>query len=171
MDTDVKVSEKLQSQFLLCRSHEKRGLLLWLLLQKLSKDEQAILFAPTRHHVEYLSLLLTDVNISNVIVFGSMQMAARKMNVGKFRVKKVRVMIVTDLAARGIDIPLLDNVINFNMPSKAKTFVHRVGRVARAGNSGCAWNLVGPLEQPYMCDLFRFFESTYTKFVRRRSSV
>merc|ERR1740123_1134710 len=85
-----------------------------------------------------------------------MEQDNRNMNVGKFRQKKVRVMIVTDLAARGIDIPLLDNVINFNIPSKCKTFVHRVGRVARAGKSGCAWNIVEPYEYPYMCDLFRF---------------
>lgn len=53
---------------------------------------------------------------------------ARKLNVARFRNKVTQVMIVTDLAARGIDIPMLDNVINYNFPAKSKLFVHRVGQ-------------------------------------------
>ena len=65
----------------------------------------------------------------------------RKINTAKFATKKVNVMVVTDLAARGIDIPMLDNVINYHFPSKSKLFVHRVGRVARAGRQGTAYSL------------------------------
>lgn len=53
---------------------------------------------------------------------------ARNIHIAKFRAKKVGVLLVTDIAARGIDIPLLDNVINFNFPAKPKLFVHRVGK-------------------------------------------
>jgi len=156
LDSETKISEKLESQFLLCRAEAKRGVLLYLLQQKIPKSQQAILFCPTRHHAEHLSELLDTISIQNVLVFGSMEQVCRNANVGKFRQKKARVMVVTDLAARGIDIPLLDNVINFNIPTKVKTFVHRVGRVARAGNRGFAWNIVDPADRPYMCDLFRF---------------
>ena len=60
------------------------------------------------------------------------------------------------MAARGVDIPLLENVINHNLPSKAKLFVHRVGRAARAGRSGTAYSLVSPDELPAMVDLHLF---------------
>ena len=65
-------------------------------------------------------------------------------------------MIVTDLAARGIDIPLLDNVINYHFPGKSKLFVHRVGRVARAGRQGIAYSLVAPDEFAHYVDLQLF---------------
>lgn len=78
--------------------------------------------------------------------------SARKINVAKFRARKVNLMLVTDVAARGIDIPLLDYVINYDFPAKPKLFVHRVGRVARAGRSGDAYSLVSPDEVRCWCD-------------------
>jgi len=156
LDSETTLSDKLSNQFILCRQEAKRGLLIYLLQKFIPAKEHCLIFVQTRHHVEYVSAILNDIGVSNVIVFGSMEQVTRNKNTQKFRKKQVRCMVVTDLAARGIDIPLLDNVINFNIPTKPKTFVHRVGRVARAGNSGTAWNLVDPTETPYMCDLFRF---------------
>lgn len=82
--------------------------------------------------------------------------AARKIHIGKFRAGKAHLMIVTDVAARGIDIPLLDNVINFDFPAKPKLFVHRVGRAARAGRTGTAYSLLTRDEIPYLIDLHLF---------------
>lgn len=65
-------------------------------------------------------------------------------------------LVVTDVAARGVDIPLLDNAINVHFPAKSKLFIHRVGRVARAGNFGTSYSLVSPDEMPYVLDLFLF---------------
>jgi superfamily II DNA/RNA helicase len=59
--------------------------------------------------------------------------AARKISIGKFRAGKSNVLVVTDVAARGLDIPLIDNVVNYDFPAKPKLFVHRCGRAARAG--------------------------------------
>lgn len=62
-------------------------------------------------------------------MYSSLDPAARKINVAKFARKKCSVLLVTDLAARGIDIPVLDNVINYHFPAKGKLFVHRVGEL------------------------------------------
>src|SRR3569623_537374 len=83
---------------------------------------------------------------------------ARKINIGKFRNGTSKVLIVTDVAARGLDIPLLDCVINYDFVDSTKLFVHRVGRVARAGRSGMAYNLISPDE---VCE-----ESSFTFRVR-----
>ncbi len=74
----------------------------------------------------------------------------------RFRKKMIRVLLVTDLAARGIDIPLLENVIHYDFPTKMKLFIHRSGRTARAGQSGTSYSIVTPEEIGYMHDLSIF---------------
>lgn len=71
--------------------------------------------------------LLTLEGVECAYIYSSLDQTARKINIGKFVHRKAMVLLVTDVAARGIDIPLLDNVINYNFPSKAKLFLHRVG--------------------------------------------
>jgi ATP-dependent RNA helicase DDX54/DBP10 len=69
------------------------------------------------------------MDISNTYIYSSLDSSARKISLDKFRCRRANILIVTDLAARGLDIPLLDNVINFHFPSKPKLFMHRVGEV------------------------------------------
>lgn len=90
------------------------------------------------------------------MIYGSMDAVARKANLAQFRSRKVNVMIVTDVAARGIDIPLLDNSLNYDFPAKPKLFVHRAGRVARQGRIGTCFSFVGNDELPYLIDLHLF---------------
>ncbi|KAK0599125.1 hypothetical protein LWI29_002619 [Acer saccharum] len=85
-----------------------------------------------------------------------MDQDARKIDVARFRSRKTMQLIVTDVAARGIDIPLLDNVINCDFPPKPKIFVHRVGRVARASRTGTAFSFVTSDDMPYVLDLNLF---------------
>lgn len=117
---------------------------------------QSIVFAATKHHVEYLSLLLQDAGYSVSSIYGSMDQAARRSQLGRFRAGKTSIMVVTDLAARGIDIPLLPNVINYDFPASARTFVHRVGRTARAGRTGWAYSFVTNSELAHLFDLQLF---------------
>lgn len=136
-----------------------------------------------------VSQILDQANISNTFIYSNLDPSARKINAAKFQSGKARVLIVTDVAARGIDIPHLDNVINFNFPAKCKLFVHRVGglrhlgvlsysryldrlltdcnnlfagRCARAGRTGTAYNIVAPDEYAYLLDLHLFLGTPFT---------
>eukprot|EP00879_Flechtneria_rotunda_P002941 GHRR01003158.1.p1 GENE.GHRR01003158.1~~GHRR01003158.1.p1 ORF type:complete len:643 (+),score=244.56 GHRR01003158.1:1343-3271(+) len=80
-------------------------------------------------------------------------MTARKIHVAKFRAGKVGVLITTDVAARGIDIPLIDNVVNYDFPARPELFVHRCGRAARAGRAGAALSLLTRDDLPFLLDL------------------
>ncbi|GAB9473922.1 Dead/deah box RNA helicase [Globisporangium polare] len=153
LDVENKISENLKMTFFTVRSNDKAALFLYMVREFIPKDDQTIVFAATRHHVELLHELLKANHIESSCVYGDMDQASRKINIGKFRAKKTNLLIVTDVAARGIDIPLLNNVLNYSFPSTAKLFVHRVGRAARAGRSGTAFNFVDPDEMPFMVDL------------------
>ncbi|KAF7688576.1 ATP-dependent RNA helicase DDX54 [Silurus meridionalis] len=156
LDVDSKLSDQLKLSFFSLRLDEKPALLLYLLRNVVKPQEQTVVFAATKHHVEYLNQLLTSQGIGCAYIYSALDQTARKINIGRFVHRKAMVLLVTDVAARGIDIPLLDNVINYNFPSKGKLFLHRVGRVARAGRSGRAFSLVCPDEVPFVYDLHLF---------------
>lgn len=71
--------------------------------------------------------MLISQGIEVAYIYSALDQTARKINIGRFVHRKAMVLLVTDVAARGIDIPMLDNVINYNFPSKSKLFLHRVG--------------------------------------------
>lgn len=156
LDVDSKLSHQLKLSFFHLRLDDKPALLLYLLRNVVKPQEQTVVFVATKHHVEYLNQLLNSQGIECAYIYSSLDQTARKINIGRFVHRKAMVLLVTDVAARGIDIPLLDNVINYNFPSKAKLFLHRVGRVARAGRSGRAFSLVCPDEVPFVYDLHLF---------------
>ncbi|XP_017783723.1 PREDICTED: ATP-dependent RNA helicase DDX54 [Nicrophorus vespilloides] len=156
LDVESKLPDTLQLYYISVRSEEKMAALLVLLMNHIEANQQTVVFAATKHHVAYISEILDFVGISNTMIFSNLDASARKINAAKFTAKKVDVLVVTDVAARGIDIPELDNVINYNFPAKSKLFVHRVGRCARAGRSGTAYSLVGPDEYAYLVDLQLF---------------
>lgn len=156
LDVDTKLSDQLKLSFFHLRLDDKPALLLHLLRNVVKPQEQTVVFVATKHHVEYLKELLTVEGIECAYIYSALDQTARKINIGRFVHRKAMVLVVTDVAARGIDIPLLDNVINYNFPSKPKLFLHRVGRVARAGRGGTAFSLVCSDEVPYLYDLHLF---------------
>lgn len=119
-------------------------------------EHSTIVFAATKHHVEYLAAVLEEAGFAVSYVYGSLDQTARKDQVEKFRQGRVNILVVTDVAARGIDIPLLNNVINYDFPPQPKVFVHRVGRTARAGQRGWSYSLVRESDAPYLIDLQLF---------------
>ncbi|XP_022102786.1 ATP-dependent RNA helicase DDX54-like [Acanthaster planci] len=156
LDVETKISDQLQMLFFYLRLSDKITVLLHLLRNVIGEDEMTVVFMATKHHVEYIKEILFMAGIDCTHIYSDLDQTARKINVAKFTHKKTKVMLVTDVAARGIDIPMLDNVINYNFPGKPKLYVHRVGRVARAGRSGRSFSLVGPDELPYLLDLHVF---------------
>lgn len=121
-----------------------------------------VIFAATKHHVEYLNELLKLFGYSTSYVYGALDQTARKIQVQDFRAGLTNILIVTDVAARGLDIPILANVINYDFPSQPKIFVHRVGRTARAGKSGWSYSLIGEKDMPYLLDLQLFLSRKLT---------
>jgi ATP-dependent RNA helicase DDX54/DBP10 len=117
---------------------------------------QTLIFAATKHHVEYLLSLLTATGYAVSHIYGSLDQAARSYQMDQFRRGITSILVVTDVAARGIDIPVLENVVNYDFPQGARIFVHRVGRTARAGRQGWAWSFITNAELPFLLDLQLF---------------
>ncbi|KAL5967355.1 ATP-dependent RNA helicase DDX54 [Taenia solium] len=156
LDVDTKLSSQLKMAFITCLPFEKEALVIHLLQTIIPEKEKVVIFFATKHHVDYMEMVFKEIGIDCTVVHSGLDPVARNMAVSSFRHGRVKCLLVTDLAARGIDVPLLDNVINFHFPAQAKLFVHRVGRVARAGRSGMAISLVDSDELPYLMDLFVF---------------
>ncbi|KAL8134359.1 hypothetical protein AgCh_009399 [Apium graveolens] len=156
LDLETKISPNLKLVFFTLRQEEKHAALLYLIEQMISSGEQTLIFVSTKYHVEFLNVLCEERGIHPSVCYGDMDQDARKMHVSKFRARKTMLLIVTDVAARGIDIPLLDNVINWDFPPRPKLFVHRVGRAARAGRIGTAFSFVTSEDMPHVLDLHLF---------------
>ncbi|EDV23516.1 uncharacterized protein TRIADDRAFT_58231 [Trichoplax adhaerens] len=156
LDVEHKLSENLKLAFYCIRPQDRTAALLYLLRNVIKSKQQTLIFVATRHHAEYLKELLVAAKFAVSCVYGNLDQTARKISISQFINKKTSILLVTDVAARGIDIPILENVINYNFPAQPKLFVHRVGRVARAGRSGTAYSFLANDELPYLIDLHLF---------------
>ncbi|XP_055304264.1 ATP-dependent RNA helicase DDX54 [Sitodiplosis mosellana] len=161
LDVDSKLPEKLSLKFVHIRPDERYSALISILKYIVNEGSQTVVFVATQHHVELVSYVLNQAKISNTFIYSSMDPSARKINTARFRLNKVSVLIVTDIAARGIDIPQLDYVVNVHFPGKPKLFVHRVGRCARAGRHGTAFSLVSTDDEAHLLDLYLFLNRTF----------
>ena len=104
--------------------------------------KSAIVFTRTINEAQRLAILLRSLGFGAIPLHGQLSQSARLGALGKFRGGSREILVATDVAARGLDIPSVDVVINFDLPPDSKTYIHRVGRTARAGKSGHAINLV-----------------------------
>jgi len=162
LDSEQKISEDLQLCFFDVKRDMKDASLLAILdgilrivpnQEQESTTNQAIIFVSTKHHVEYLTTLLSAAGYRTNHIYGSLDQVARQQQLAGFRAGQADLLIVTDVAARGIDIPIMDNVINYDFPTGVKSFIHRVGRTARAGRKGTAWSFITRDDLPYAIDL------------------
>lgn len=108
--------------------------------------QTTIIFTRTVNETQRLSILLRALGFGAIPLHGQLSQSARLGALGKFRSGSRDILVATDVAARGLDIPAVDLVLNFDLPSDSKTYIHRVGRTARAGKSGRAISVVTQYE-------------------------
>jgi ATP-dependent RNA helicase RhlE len=110
-------------------------------------------FTRTKHAANRLTLQLQSAGIYAAAIHGNKSQNARTRALSDFRENRVTALIATEVAARGLDIRELPHVVNFELPHVPEDYVHRIGRTARAGNSGMAISLVSPDEAPQLRDI------------------
>jgi ATP-dependent RNA helicase RhlE len=129
----------------------KKDLLLHIL--KDPKMDQVLLFDRTKHGADRIVKELKKQNISAAAIHGDKAQNQRQKALSQFKDKEIRVLVATDIAARGIDIDKLQYVINFDIPNIAETYVHRIGRSGRAGEAGVSISFCEPEENDYLKDI------------------
>jgi ATP-dependent RNA helicase RhlE len=116
-----------------------------------SKDfKRVIIFTRTKHGANKVSEFLDDAGVSSRAIHGNKSQSARQRALHEFKIGAVRALIATDIAARGIDVDDITHVINFELPNEPETYVHRIGRTARAGTSGAAISFCEAEEIAYL---------------------
>src|SRR4051794_12910493 len=126
------------------------------LLRYVLKDpnlKRVIVFTRTKHGANRVSETLAKNGIRSAAIHGNKSQGARQKALEDFRAGRVRVLVATDIAARGIDIDGISHVINYELPNVAEQYVHRIGRTARAGAEGIALSFCEVEERPYLRDI------------------
>ena len=131
--------------------NNKPGLLLYLL--KSEKVVSALVFTRTKHGADKVVKILHKENITAAAIHGNKSQNARQHALSNFKNGNLRVLVATDIAARGIDIDELTHVINFELPNVPETYVHRIGRTGRAGNTGIAFSFCDHEEHTELKDI------------------
>ncbi len=111
---------------------------------------RVIVFARTKHRANKVAERLERSGVSTEAIHGNKSQAARQRALKAFRDGQVRVLVATDIAARGIDVDAISHVINFELPNESESYVHRIGRTARAGANGVALSFCDPAERSYL---------------------
>ena len=119
---------------------------------------QALVFCRTKHGANNLSEKIDSLGITSVAIHGNKSQGARTKALADFKRNKVRILVATDIAARGLDIPLLPHVVNFDLPNIPEDYVHRIGRTGRAGADGVAISFVSPDEKNYLRSIERLID-------------
>ena len=133
-------------QFVYFVEKAEKGRLLISLLRK-AENQSVLVFSRTKHNADRIVRVLGKAGIGSQAIHGNKSQAARQSALGNFKSGKTRVMVATDIAARGIDINELPLVINYDLPDVPETYVHRIGRTGRAGNAGTAFTFCSQEER------------------------
>ncbi len=111
---------------------------------------RVLVFSRTKHRANRIAQQLDQAGVDAEVIHGNKSQGARQRVLKRFRAGKVRVLVATDIAARGIDVDGISHVINYELPNEAESYVHRIGRTARAGADGFAFSFCDPTERKYL---------------------
>ncbi len=144
-------ADTLQQYLYYTNKPDKKDLLLHIL--KDQSIDQVLLFSRTKHGADKIARNLHKEKIKSAAIHGNKSQNQRQKALAQFKAGKIRVLVATDIAARGIDIDKLAYVINYDIPNESETYVHRIGRSGRAGEDGTAISLCEPEENAYVRDI------------------
>ena len=137
---------KIEQKVFFVDATAKRGLLTTLLQDPALT--RVLVFTRTKHGAKRLALQLDKSGVTNEAIHGDRPQNGRMKALAAFRAGSIRVLVATDVAARGIDVPEVSHVVNFDIPNLPESYVHRIGRTGRAGLGGIAWSFCDPGEVP-----------------------
>lgn len=144
--------EKIKQELFHLRTDEKYGKL----LEQLNlRDGSIIVFVKTKRGADRLAKKLNAEHQKSEAIHGNLSQSKRNRVIQDFRGKKFRVMVATDVAARGLDIPHIEHVINYDLPQVAEDYIHRIGRTARAGAEGAAACFITPEDRGLWAEIHR----------------
>ncbi|KIC96394.1 DEAD/DEAH box helicase [Flavihumibacter solisilvae] len=144
-------AELISQELYFASKEEKRFLLLEILQQR--KIRTALVFTRTKYGADKIAKFLVKSGVPAAAIHGDKSQGARQQALGNFKEGKIRVLVATDIAARGIDIDALAFVINYEIPNVPETYVHRIGRTGRAGAEGTAISFCDSEEKAYVRDI------------------
>lgn len=144
-------AEKVEQGVYFVSKQNKPKLLAHLLKEKPS--DSVLVFSRTKHGANKIVKKLAQADIRSAAIHGNKSQTARQKALGDFKDGKLRVLIATDIAARGIDVEELSLVVNYDLPNVSETYVHRIGRTGRASASGIALSFCDKEERPYLRDI------------------
>lgn len=145
------VAKTVQQSVYFVEKKEKAGLLIYLLKDK--SIRRSLVFTRTKHGADKLVKQLDKTGIGAAAIHGNKSQHARQKALEDFKNSKIRVLVATDIASRGIDIDELPHVVNYELPNVPETYVHRIGRTGRAGKEGVAVSFCGNDEMDELKDI------------------
>ena len=150
--------EKIDQHLFFVETKDKRAL-----LEHLLRDREArrvLIFTRTKHGANKVVKQLAGAGIDSEAIHGNKSQTARERALANFRAGEIRVLVATDIAARGLDVDGITHVVNYDLPNIPESYVHRIGRTARAGASGIAWSFCAEEERPFLRDIEKMIRMT-----------
>ncbi|KAI3774880.1 hypothetical protein L1987_49443 [Smallanthus sonchifolius] len=161
--------DTLKQQYRFVPAKYKNCYLVYVLIEK--SGSTSMVFTRTCEATRHLALMLRNLGLRAIPISGQMTQAKRLGALNKFKAGECNILICTDVASRGLDIPSVEMVINYDIPTNSKDYIHRVGRTARAGRSGVAISLVNQYELEWYIQIEKLIGKKLPEFTAQEEEV